>query len=413
MGVFDFLKKTKPEPDYELLDLAFCGADGASAKKQYGDYVAYGSCYVFTRLRVKVNRAVSFHWYIKILQPSGKWLPGPGRNDEYYSELQWTFPSTGASSTLECPGLGNTEDSPFTIPGAWHWFICDDNDNILIHKSFYILSLEEVARQYAYMDIQRVEFTESRNAKLWREAEDTDFTSELCYLYGRITYAGRGGWTGERPVKLDIEIEKPDGKVDRFSSEVTVRSGGGTVVLSGWGNDKATYYFPGEYIYRIRFEGRLLYRTRIRIGKSPKDSACLSKLAFMAAASDSAFPDFFADSPEPVLSASQLSGGFIWFRFCYVNASKTPVKLYVKVTAPDGNLVRGGDPSLVGYTFEKLLEAGSDIGRNNATMASFGYGFSYGNHGVPMKGDYNVSLWAEIKYTGKTACLYSTRISVR
>ncbi len=410
MGIFDFLKKADPVPDYELLDLEFCGADSVSSKKQYGGNVGYSSYYVFTRLRVKVNRAVPFRWYIKILQPGGKWLLNSGRNDGYYTDMQWTFPSTG-TITLECPGVGNKVDVPFIVPGVWNWFIYDEDDNILIHKSFEILSPEDEYRRHGYMKILSVEFASSRDSEDWRVAEKTAFTSELRYLSARIIYASHGNWEGERHVKLDIEIEKPDRKVGRFSREVTVRSGGGTAVLTGWGNDNATYYIPGEYIYRIRFEGKLLYQTHIRIGKSPKDNAYLSELAFMATGNEHAFPDFFTDSPNPVLSASQLPGRHIWFSFCYVNASKTPVTLYVKVIAPNGYLLRE-DPVLTGYTFEKQLEAGSDVGRNNVTMGSFGYGFFYGIDGVPMKGDYKVSLWAKI-YTGDVACLYSTRITVR
>ena len=402
MGIFDFLK-TSSGPDYEILDIEFDGGNDLAEKRSFGSVVRSGSTYLFARLRVDVHRAVSFRWLVGVLAPGSRWLQGRSAPQGYLAELEWTLPQTGRM-TVYSPGLAG--DIKYNISGQWHYFIYDEDGNILISKAFYVKSAEDEWREHAYMSISGIEFSDAADGK-WVSPFDAHFTSELGFLRSRIDYASRGLWDGERRVTLDIEIRKPNGSTNGFKQEVTVKSGGGVIEIRGFGTKSATYYTPGEYEYGIFFEGLRLYSARLTIAKSPKDSGYIHIDRFGVCYEDTDRSVADMDDYREV-RADRIGEDFLrviidcrldW-SFIYSGSKECP-KMYLKIIRPDGELFRTEGCRLRDYS-DEFFCTGADV---------IDFKFRSTRGGRFVTGEYRMSLWTKI-YTGEMICLGVCRFRV-
>ena len=402
MGIFDFLKPSSG-PDYEILDIEFDGGNDLAEKRSFGSVVRSGSTYLFARLKVDVHRAVSFRWLVGVLAPGSRWLQGRTAPQGYLAELEWTLPQTGRM-TVYSPGLAG--DIKYNISGQWHYFIYDEDGNILISKAFYVKSAEDEWREHAYMSIYGIEFSDAADGK-WVSPFDAHFTSELGFLRSRIDYARRGLWDGERRVTLDIEIRKPNGSTNGFKQEVTVKSGGGVIEIRGFGTKSATYYTPGEYEYGIFFEGLRLYSASFTIAKSPKDSGYIHVDRFGVCYEDTDRSVADLDDYREV-RADRIGEDFLRviidcrldFSFIYSGLKECP-KIYLKIIRPDGELFRTEGCRLRDYS-DEFFCTGADV---------IDFKFRSARDGRFVTGEYRMSLWTKI-YTGEMICLGVCRFRV-
>ncbi len=405
MAIFDFLKKG---PEYVVEDVDFHGGASSSdrGKKQYGDRIDRGSMYVFPRLHMQVDRTGDFHWYVRIVSPKAKWVQGKDMPEGYAAEYSGTIPRDG-KIFLECPGI--VCDDRYLTYGSWHFFLMDEQDNILVSKSFYIDDPEQLARLGGYIRISSLLFSDS-DAGPWLQADQTRFNSEMAYLYCRAEYARYGQWDGERDITLDVEVVKHGRQVTGFSKDVTVKSGGGTIEFGGWGTESADWYSPGEYEYRILFEGSLLRSSKLNVLRSLKDDRYLLVEKYGFSTSEvldaATWLESLSDGDQvkfPRIRSRDING-HLWFAARFMNCSYNPIEVYYKVTTPDGDVIRpkeGDCPE--GFSGSIHL-----AGRNLMHMS---FSFQSLRGGKFIDGQYLLSIWAG-SYVEDAVCVKVVTLEV-
>lgn len=405
MALVDYFKK---KPDYVIDGVDFHG--GASAadrgKKSFGNSVEPGSLYVFPRLHMHVERMADFHWYVRIIGPKAKWIQGKGLHEGYAAEYSGRIPKDG-DIFLECPGIAG--NNAFTDCGSWHFFLIDEQDNILISKSFYIEDPDAELMARGYMSISSVLFSDS-DAGPWLKPDQTSFDSNLKYLYCRMEYRSVGLWEGSKDITLDVEVVKNGNTRSGFSKDVTVKSGGGFIYLGGWGTKTATWYTPGNYEYRILFKENLLYSAKFSVKKSLKDDGYIVLGASRFSTREEPYLEMWMNTDD-VNSAvctrirSRDIEGKLWFGIKYYNYSPNQSAIYCKLVTPYGQLFTSdrfpGCPD--GYSCYKTVGAGE--------AGYFCFSFSCLMEGRFMLGNYRLSLWTK-NYTGAHVCLAVRNVEV-
>lgn len=419
MAILDFLKTLAgaPEkPDYEITDVDFGEGYENVKPKKFGTEVSQYAAYVYSRLHVKVNRPFETVWRVKIFAPGGKLIQGRNEPEGYAGSFRCRFPETG--TFFMNLAVGNRLNEFFTGLGAYGWSLCEENGNPIISKFFYTVSLDAQQRRKGYMSIISVEFACSfsdGNKMDFKDPSGCGFMTDVKYLKSRVKYAGIS--FEPHTVRLDVEVVRPGGAVSKFDHEVTINNHGGTFTLPGWGNDGATFYYnPGTYVYRILYEGNLLYSRNLEFKRSIRDSGnvavrslTLHKESQLKGCTSGI--DSMNGLPQPNLYVTD--DDFLFPVVCFTNFSPDDVEFLLKITGPDDNLMTFAEPSVpAGYSMRHVFKKREfyieDVGINGI---AFFKGFKKTCNGRFVKGEYFMSLYIR-NWRGDMVCLKVSRVRV-
>lgn len=420
MAILDFLKNFSGipgKPDYEITDVDFGEGYENVKPGKFGTEVSQYAAYVYARLHVKVNRPFEAVWRVKIFAPGGKLIQGKNTPEGYAGTFRCRFPETGHFFMLL--DVGNRMNEFFTGLGAYGWVLCEEDGTPIKSKFFYTVSPDEHKRRKGYMSIKSVEFSFTLDGSDFisdfKEASECQFTTDIRYLKCRLKY--NAICDEEKNIKLDIEIEKPGGSVSRFDTDAVVSSTGGTLVLPGWGNDKATcYYNPGNYIYRILFEGNVLCSRELKFERSIRDNGMVRILSLtLHKKYDITSGNILYGRTDGLVQPHlDVSGNeFLYPVICFVNYSPDDVEFLLKIYAPDGRLVEFDDGSAPeGFTTRGLYKNDifyvKGIGYHSVEYLT---GFQNALNGSFVKGEYRMSLYVR-NWHGDMVCLKVSRVRV-
>lgn len=419
MAILDFLKTLAgaPEkPDYEITDVDFGEGYENVKPKKFGTEVSQYASYVYSRLHVKVNRPFETVWRVKIFAPGGKLIQGRNEPEGYAGSFRCRFPETG--TFFMNLAVGNRLNEFFTGLGAYGWALCDEDGNPILTRFFYTVSYDEQKRRKGYMSINSVEFACSYDGSDFitdfRIPSECRFMTDMKYLKCRLKYDG----ICDEPhkIKLDIEITKPGGAVSRFETEATVSNTGGYLTLPGWGNDSATcYYSPGDYLYRVLFEGNVLFSRELKFERSIRDSGNVEVRSLTlhreSQLSGCASGVFSKDGlTQPHLSVT--GEDFLYPVVCFANYSPDDAEFLLKITGPDDILLTFAEaPAPAGYSLRQVFKKRELDKRAEINEMAFFKGFKKTCNGRFVKGEYLMSLYIR-NWRGDMVCLKVSRVRV-
>lgn len=415
MGIGNFLKGMADSgPAYEVTGVDF-GVGGRDVKpKKFGTEIAQDAEYVYARVRVTVRRPFEEVWIVKIFAPGGRMIQGEGLPEGCAGRYRCRFPESGDFNMM-LP-VGSVGGGMFRADGAYGWVLCMQDGSPLKSAFFHVVSYDAHLRRQGYMKIMSAEYAVvDKNSNVvmpFTAASKADFRTDMLYLQCRVKYAGIS--LEPHRIKLDVEIVRPDGSVTGFDTEADINDKGGLLTLPGWGNAKGTTYIkPGDYEYRILFEGNVLYRETLTVRRSLRDCAYLEVLSLTIHEDTNAGFEHLKAHAGHALAQNNVRvsrRGTLAVVMSYVDYGVEAGELFLKIVSPLGRTITydnspEGYSMRIPYTCEnpyKMLGF-SDI-RVICSFRSL-YGGSF------VEGEYRLSLYVR-NWRGDMVCLKACRVSV-
>ena len=163
---------------------------------------------------------------------------------------------------------------------------CDDQKIyetfITLHKTEAQIQMEKEYADKAYMDIQKIEFSNKKDGEKDETLTpygSTLYASQMRYLYPKIYYDAK--CADNKEITLYSKIIKPDNTLNKrtsspegytYSTKFTIKPGKNkTQELEGWGYKTISDYQPGNYRYELWYEGNKIYETSFTLYKTEEE----------------------------------------------------------------------------------------------------------------------------------------------
>lgn len=146
--------------------------------------------------------------------------------------------------------------------------------NKLNDSNAYGSEIETIAKSMGYMKIKDIEFRNYDNEKEISSWGETIKSSDARWVGARIKYDGI--LNVSKTIDIKIKVYDPYGNLETCSSSpsgyswiaencTVVSNENEYLVLTSWGNSKASSYVPGKYRYEIWYDGNKLFTKNLHI----------------------------------------------------------------------------------------------------------------------------------------------------
>lgn len=214
----------------------------------------------------------------------------------------------------------------------------------------------------AYMEIMGVTFGNTdEDGHLIDRYGARLYASEVKYLKPQLSYKGLA--SSEKTITLYIKILKEDGSLEEgfnspegytYKQEFTVKPGSNqTASLLGWGRNSGGSYSPGQYVFEIWYNDKLIYRNGIRLysGVTPLVSSSMLKINKIDFGSVDTNNNTNIKIGDVLYEGDvKYLVGDMHYEGLYLNDQK--ITLYMRMFDPSGSLLIGNN-SPVGFSYTR------------------------------------------------------------